>query len=104
VRGLCFRPRPRVGSWDELNALIRSELERNLDRRKLPHGRTVRQALIPECEHLQPLPAHLPEACRVVACVADKFAMVHVDRCGYSVSPQEARCALLVSSRNATIA
>lgn len=95
VRGLCFRPMPRVGSWDELNALIVAELERDLDRRKLPDGRTVRQALIAECEHLQPLPAHLPEACRVVACVADKFAMVHVDRCGYSVPPGEARRSLL---------
>ena len=95
VRGLCFRPLPRVGSWDELNALLLSELERDMDRRKLPDGRTVRQALIAECEHLQPLPAHLPESCRVVACVADKFAMVRVDRSGYSVPPAQARRALV---------
>jgi transposase len=76
VRGLCFRPLPRACSWDELNRLILAELERDLDRRSLPDGRTARAARIAECEHLRPLPSHLPESCRVVPCVADKYAMV----------------------------
>lgn len=95
VRGLCFRPMPRAASWEELNRMLLAELERDLDRRSLPDGRTARSAKIAECEHLRPLPAHPPESCRVVPCVADKYAMVAVDRSRYSVPPNSARRALV---------
>ena len=91
VRDNVFRPMPDVGSFDELNALILSELERDLDRRKLPDGRTARQAWIAEREHLRPLPAHEPQTCRVVPVVADKFGHVRVDRSTYSVPIAYAR-------------
>ena len=94
VRDNVFRPMPTVDSFDELNAMIVAELERDLDRRKLPDGRTVRQAWIAEREHLRPLPSHVPETCRIVAVVADKFGHVRVDRSTYSVPIRYARCAL----------
>lgn len=70
VRDNVFRPIPKVDSWDELNALIIAELERDMDRRKLEDGRTARQAWIAEREHLRPLPAHVPETCRLVSVLA----------------------------------
>jgi transposase len=95
VRDNVFRPMPEVDSWDELNALIVSELDRDLDLRKLPDGRTARQALTAEREHLRPLPTHAPQTCRVVPVVADKFAHVRVDRATYSVPIVYARRALI---------
>lgn len=95
VRGLFFRPLAEADTWDDLNAKLQAELERDLDQRKLPDGRTARQALDAEREHLRPLPAHLPESCRIVPCVADKYAIVTVDRSRYSVPSERARSALL---------
>jgi len=85
VRDNVFRPMPEVASFEELNALILRELERDLDERRLPDGRTVRQALCAEREHLRPLPTHRPEACRTVSCVASKFGLVRIERADYSV-------------------
>ena len=90
VRGLVFRPMPKVASFDELNARILGELEHDLDLRKLPDGRTARQALAAEREHLRPLPSHRPETCRVLACVANKYAHVRVDRVTYSLPSEHA--------------
>ena len=95
VRGLIFRPVPEATSWDELNERLLAELDRDLDLRRLPDGRTARQALHAEREHLRPLPSHLPESCRIVPCVADKFAIVTVDRSRYSAPSELARRALL---------
>jgi len=94
VRDNVFRPMPDVHSFDELNAQILIELERDLDQRRLPDGRTARQAWIAEREHLRPLPNYLPETCRIVAVVADNFAHVRVDRATYSVPIRYARRAL----------
>ena len=94
VRDNVFRPMPTVASFDELNAMIVAELERDLDRRHLPDGRTARQAWIAEREHLRPLPNFVPETCRIVAVVADKFGHVRVDRSTYSVPIRYARRAL----------
>ena len=91
VRGLIFRPTPKSASFDELNAWILEELDRDLDRRKLRDGRTARQALTAEREHLRPLPPHRPETCRVLMCVADKYAHVRVDRSTYSLPTRYAR-------------
>lgn len=91
VRGLVFRPVPKVASFDELNAWILAELDRDLDRRRLRDGRTAREALAAEREHLRPLPDHRPETCRVLTCVADKFAHVRVDRSTYSLPTNYAR-------------
>ncbi len=95
VRGIFFRPIPEARSWEELHANLLLELERDLDLRQLPDGRTARQALIAEREHLRPLPSWLPETCRIVPCVADKYAIVTVDRARYSVPSEYARRALL---------
>lgn len=95
THGSFFRPRPEAVSWDELNAMLVRELDADLDHRRLPDGRTVRQAWIAEREHLRPLPPHRPETCRVVACVADKYGIVRVDRASYSVDPRSARRALV---------
>lgn len=95
VRDNVFRPMPDVASWDELNALIVRELDSDLNRRKLPDGRTAQQALIAEREHLRPLPAHTPETCRIIPVVADKFAHVRVDCVTYSVPILFARRTLI---------
>jgi len=95
VRGLFFRPMAEAASWDELNAKLLVELEHDLDQRHLPDGRTARQALQAEREHLRPLPPRLPECARVAPCVADKYATVTVDRVRYSVPSEIARRALL---------
>jgi Transposase and inactivated derivatives len=95
VRGLFFRPIPEATSWDELNQKLLAELERDLDHRHLPDGRTARQALQAEREHLRPLPPRMPDSARIVPCVADKYAIVTVDRSRYSVPSRFARCALL---------
>jgi len=91
VRANVFRPMPRVGSWDELNTLIMKELERDLDSRWLPDGRTARQALVAEREHLRPLPDYRPDTCRVLTCVSNKYGHVNVDRSTYSVPTRHAR-------------
>lgn len=96
VRGIFFRPTPKTSSFAELNAALLRELDRDLDRRTLRDGRTVRQALVAEREHLRPLPSHLPETCRVVSCVANKYGHVHVDRSTYSVPTCHARLTMTV--------
>lgn len=83
VRQNCFRPTPDVKSFDDLNELIRRELEADMDHRRLPDGRTVREALTAEREHLRPLPAVMPEPCRTTTRVVDKFAHVVVDQIRY---------------------
>jgi hypothetical protein len=85
VRNNCFRPIPQAESWDELNAALEAECRRALSTRRLEDGRTVAEALEQEREHLRPLPAHPPEACRVLTRTADKFGHVRVDRAHYSV-------------------
>jgi transposase len=85
VRNNCFRPIPQAESWDELNAALETECRRALSTRRLEDGRTVQEALAREREHLRPLPAHPPEACRVLTRTADKFGHVRVDRAHYSV-------------------
>ncbi len=90
-RGLCFRPIPEAGSWDELNEGILAELERDIDRRALPDGRGVRSALEEERARLRPLPAHLPQPCRVLSPVANRYGHVRIDRVSYSVPLEHAR-------------
>lgn len=85
VRDNCFRPMPNVASFEGLNELILAELDQDMDRRRLPDGRTVRQAWQAEREHLRPLPARRPETCRQMSRVADKFGHVKVARATYSV-------------------
>lgn len=90
VRANAFRPRPRVASFAELNQQILHTLAEDLDFRRLPDGRTARQAWIAEREHLRPLPSHEPETCRVRSLVADKFGHVRIDRVQYSVPIEHA--------------
>lgn len=85
VRGLFFRPRPVFGSLEELNSALRAELLLDLERRRLPDGRTALDALRAEREHLRPLPLRPPERCRIEGRTADKFGHVRVDRNTYSV-------------------
>jgi transposase len=85
VRDNAFRPTPRAGSMEELNARLLLDLERDLDARRLPDGRTVRQAWQAEREHLRPLPVHEPDPARALSRVVDKFGHVQVDRVRYSV-------------------
>ena len=85
VRNLVFRPRLAVESWAALGAAILAELEADRPTRHLDDGRSVEEALTVERQHLRALPAHLPDTCRVVARVADKFGHVRVDHITYSV-------------------
>lgn len=85
VRNNCFRPIPQADSWEQLNAALENECRRALASRRLEDGRTVEEALKQEREQLRPLPAHPPEACRVLTRNADKFGHVRVDRAHYSV-------------------
>ncbi|MGH7162042.1 MAG: Mu transposase domain-containing protein, partial [Planctomycetota bacterium] len=79
VRDNVFRPMPEVASLEDLDAAILRELVEDEAERHLPDGRTVAGARRAEREHLRPLPAHEPEACRVLSRVADKFGHVRVD-------------------------
>jgi transposase len=85
VRDNFFRPMAQVSSWEELNACLERGLFADMDRRRLEDGRSVREAFEQERQRLRPLPAHPPEACRVLPRVADKFGHVRVDRVHYSV-------------------
>ncbi len=85
VRDNCFRPLPEAGDLPELNERILAELAADLPRRAHPEGGTVAEALSRERGHLRPLPAHLPDTCRVLAVTANKFSEVRVDRVSYSV-------------------
>ena len=85
VRNLVFRPRLAVESWAAVNAAILTELEADLPTRHLDDGRSVQEALTLERQQLRAMPAHLPETCRIVARVADKFGHVRVDKITYSV-------------------
>ncbi len=83
VRQNCFMPMPDVESFAALNELIRRELDADMERRRLADGRTVLEALTAEREHLRPLPAAMPEACRTTSRVVDKFAQIVVDGVRY---------------------
>ena len=85
VRNLVFRPRLAVESFAAVNAAILTELEADLPTRHLDDGRSVQEALTLERQQLRAMPAHLPETCRIVARVADKFGHVRVDKITYSV-------------------
>lgn len=95
VQGLFFQPPPKASSWDDLNRQLAAALDADLDRRRLRDGRTARQALHAEREHLRPLPSKMPEAARVVTCVSDKYALVTLDRARYSVPSGLVRRALV---------
>jgi hypothetical protein len=88
---MCFRPIPEAATWAALNAGILAELERDLDQRRLADGRTARAALADERARLRALPAHVPEPCRVLSCIANHFGHVRVDRVTYSVPLAMAR-------------
>ena len=96
VRNNFFRPIPRADSWDELNVALELALREEMERRRLEDGRTVAQVWRAECELLRPLPAHPPEACRILPRVADKFGHVRVDRAHYSVPIRHAWQPVLV--------
>lgn len=83
VRENCFMPMPDVASFADLNATIQRELEDDMTRRRLPDGRTIFEALVAEREHLRPLPAVMPEACRTTTRVVDKFAQIVIDGVRY---------------------
>lgn len=95
VRGLCFRPLLQVADFEELNQFLREQLTADLANRRLPDGRTAKDALDAEREVLRPLPAHFPPTCRIRPVVADKFAHVRVDHVFYSVPSELARRSLL---------
>ena len=85
VRDLFFRPMPREASFEDLNRALLFEIERDLDRRRSADGRTAREALTEERTHLRAFPAHLPEPCRTLARVADRYGHVRHEKARYSV-------------------
>ncbi len=91
VRDLCFRPEPTFENMEALNAYLIAELEADLERRKLPDGRSAQEALTLERAQLRPLPARIPDTALVVPCVADKYGLVRVDRSSYSVPTRFSR-------------
>ncbi len=72
------------------------ELERDLDQRWLPDGRSAPAALADERSKLRPLPVNLPEPCRVLTRMANRFGHVRVERVTYSVPLHQARRAVTV--------
>lgn len=84
VRDLFFRPMPHAESFDEVNAALLVEIERDLDRRRTHDGRTAREALSEERTRLRPLPAHLPEPCRTLPKTADRYGHVLHESARYS--------------------
>ena len=98
VRNNGFRPMPSVDRFEDLNGLLMAELDRDLDRRHLPDGRTAREAFLAERERLRPLPTHWPEACRVETRVANKFGHVRHQRSTYSVPTRHAHRPIVVKA------
>lgn len=92
MRALCFRPLLEGASFEELNVKMLFELERDLDQRVLPDKRTAREALDAELAKLRALPAHVPEPCRVLTRMANRFGHVRIELT-YSV-PEHARRAV----------
>jgi transposase len=90
VRNNVFRPLPHVESFAELNAQILEELGADLDARTVRDGRSVREVWAAERLHLRPLPPHLPDTCRTLARVVDKFGNIRVDQVTYSLPSQYA--------------
>lgn len=90
TRSNGFRPMPAAASVEALSAEILRTLEADQDVRRLADGRTVREALAQERTRLRALPAHLPEACRVLPVVADKYGHVRADHVTYSVPIEHA--------------
>lgn len=91
VRGIALRPIPEAADMEALNEQILHELEIDLDRRKLPDGRTAREALDDERKQLRSLPNLRPDTGRVVSVTADKHGHVRIDRSTYSVQEESAR-------------
>jgi len=91
VRDNSFMPRPEVKGFEELNQLILNELDHDLDLRKLPDGRTAREAWRDERTLLRILPKHKVDTCRVETAVADKYAHIRVDRNAYSIPSKYTR-------------
>ncbi len=96
VRQNGLQPRIVAATWEEANARLLAILEADLATRRLPDGRTCREALEEERRHLRPLPAHLPDACRTLPRVIDKFGHVIVDGARYSVPIDHAYQAALL--------
>jgi len=90
VKANCFCPRPVTESFEDLNAQILSELEEGLDARRVPGGRTVREALLVEREQLRALPVHWPATCRQEPRLVNKYGHVRADRVAYSVPIEHA--------------
>ena len=90
VKANCFRPLPVVASLAELNAQILAEMDEGLDARRLPDGRSVREALLAERGHLRALPEHWPATCRAEHRVVNKYGHVRADRSSYSVPIEHA--------------
>lgn len=96
TRENCLRPRLAAASWDAANARMLEIFEADLDERRLPDGRTCRKALVEERGRLRPLPLHLPDTCRTMPRVVDKFGHVLVDGVRYSVPIEQAHKPSLV--------
>lgn len=80
-----FTPVPRVESYDDLNAYLRTKCEEYLAY-PVPDSRlTVGEVLREERKHLMPLPARDFDPARVVFAKANKFALVQFDNHRYSV-------------------
>ena len=90
VRENCFRPLLKAASFEEANRRILALLEADLATRRLADGRSCQEALAQERASLRPLPAHLPDACRTLPRVIDKFGHLLVDGVRYSVPIEHA--------------
>jgi transposase len=84
-----FTPVPHVGTLAELNTLLRQRCLDYQDKVQARQTETVGSRLAAEQGYLSPLPAYLPECCRVVPLKVDKSALVQFETNRYSV-PQEA--------------
>jgi transposase len=98
VRNNCFRPMPEVTSLNELNGEILEELVKDQDRRRLPDGRSIVEALLGERECLRPIPLFLPDPCRTLSRVADKFGHVRLDGVMYSIPIRQAYRSVLLKA------
>lgn len=96
VRNNCFRPLAHADSLEALNVDAAERLVRDLPRRSHPEGGTAADAFARERDCLRPLPAFLPEPCRVVMAVANKHAHVRIDNTVYSLPTEYARRAVTI--------
>lgn len=76
---------PPFESWQALNDYLRSQCEKEQERRLRGRAESIGERLVEERTHLRPLPAHAYACCKTVAVAANRLSLVTFATNRYSV-------------------